>query len=317
VIKVFKTVESVCEIISGYDMSEDMPENGSWLNVIDPTSEEIEKLSQKLNIPPGFLADPLDINERPRIEVGKKNTLILIRIPYFDDSNNSIQFTTIPLGIVLTEGLVITVCSKDSEVIQAFIDDRVKDWSTAKRSRFGLQIFFRTALLYLDYLDRINMDTAAVEEKLQKSMKNEGLVELLNFDKSLVYFAASLRANEIMMEKLQETEMLKICPDDRGLLEDAITENRQAIEMVDIYSNVLSGITDTFASIISNNLNMVMKFLTSVTIILMLPTLLASIYGMNIKLPLQNWPHAFALTMGISVILSIVGIIVFVWRRWF
>jgi magnesium transporter len=156
-----------------------------------------------------------------------------------------------------------------------------------------------------------------VEGKLQKSMKNEGLIELLNFHKSLVYFATSLRANEIMMEKLQEPEMLKICADDRGLLGDAITENRQAIEMADIYSNVLSGITDAFASIISNNLSMVMKFLTSVTIILMLPTLLASIYGMNIKLPLQNWPHAFTLTMGISAILSIVGVIVFVWRKWF
>ena len=316
-ITVFKATESICEIINGYDISEDMPANGSWLNVVDPTSEEIEKLSQKLDIPPEFLADPLDINERPRIEAKKKSTLILIRIPYFGGSNKSIQFITIPLGIVLTEGLVITVCSKDSEVTQAFVDAKVKDWSTAKRSRFILQIFFRTALTYLDHLDRINMDTAAVEEKLQKSMKNEGLIELLNFDKSLVYFAASLRANEIMMEKLQETEMLKICPDDRGLLGDAITENRQAIEMADIYSNVLSGITDAFASIISNNLSMVMKFLTSVTIILMLPTLLASVYGMNIKLPLQNWPHAFALTMGISAILSIVGVIVFVWRKWF
>jgi len=316
-IRIFKITESVWEIIHEDDMDKAMPAKDSWINVVNPSKEEIETLSQKLNIPMDFLADPLDINERPRIEVDEKIMLVLLRTPHFDESSDGIRFTTVPLGIILMEDLVITVCCNENDVVRAFTDGKIRGRPAAKRSRFVLQIFSRTALVYLKYLSQINRETTLVEEKLQGSMKNQELIELLNFEKSLVYFTTSLRANELVMERLRRMEMFKMYPDDEDLLEDVITENKQAIEMANIYSNILSGMMDAFASVISNNLNMVMKFLTSVTIILMLPTLVASIYGMNIKLPLQHWPHAFAVTMGLSVLLSIAGVIVFVKRKWF
>ncbi len=291
-------------------------EEDAWVNVTNPGQEEIRMLNEKLKIPIDFLTSPLDIDERSRIEVEDGNMLILIRTPRLD-SNSDIPFTTVPLGIILTQNMIITLCSDKNDVAQAFISGRVRGWSSAKRSRFVLQIFSRTALVYLNHLKQINKETLLVEDKLQKSMKNEELIELLNSEKSLVYFTTSLRANELVMERLQKTDMLRMYPDDKDLLEDAIIENKQAIEMANIYSNILSGMMDAFASVISNNLNMVMKFLTSVTIILMLPTLIASVYGMNIRLPLQRSPHAFAATMGIAVLLTILGVILFVRRKWF
>jgi len=305
----FKTTESTQNTIQGF-------EEDCWIRVTNPSQEEIEMLNQKLNIPMNFLMSPLDIDERPRIEAEDKNMLVVIRTPRFD-GNNDIQFTTVPLGIILTENMIITLCSSADEVIQAFADGKVRGWSTAKRSRFILQIFSRTALVYLDHLKQINKESSLVESELQKSMKNEEVIELLNFEKSLVYFTTSLRANELVMERLQRTEIFRMHPDDRDLLEDVITENRQAIEMANIYSNILSGMMDAFASLISNNLAVVLKFLTSVTIILMLPTLVASVYGMNVKLPMQNSPHAFAFTMGVSFIVSILAVVIFMKRKWF
>jgi len=307
-VEIFKTEGTSQKVLSEY-------ERDCWINVSSPSEDEIKVLSQDLSIPIEFFMGALDVDERPRIEVEEKNLLLLIRTPHFDDSSE-IQFSTMPLGIIFTDNLMVTICSNKNDVIQAFVNGRIRGWSTAKRSQFLLRIFSRTALVYLDYLKQINKQTLIFEDKLQKSMKNEELIELLNLEKSLVYFTTSLRANEIVMERLQRTEMVKMYPDDVDLLEDAITENRQAIEMANIYSNILSGMMDAFASVISNNLNVVMKFLTSVTILLTLPVIIASIYGMNIKLPLQGWQHAFAFTMGLSVLLSLIGLIIFIKRKW-
>lgn len=308
-IEIFKTMGSMQNIINEY-------EKDSWINVTAPSEDEIRTLSQDLNIPVDFLTSPLDVDERPRIETEDKNTLVLIRTPHFD-KDNDIQFTTVPLGIIFADNILLTVCGSKNDVLQAFINGRARGWSTSKRSQFLLRIFSRTALIYLDYLKQINKQTSEVEDRLEKSMKNEELIELLNFEKSLVYFTTSLRANELVMERLQKTEMIKMYPDDIDLLEDVIIENRQAIEMANIHSNILSGMMDAFASVISNNLNVVMKFLTSVTILLNIPVLVASIYGMNVKLPLQDWSHAFAFTMAISFAISILGVIVFAKRKWF
>ncbi len=308
-IEIFKTMGSMQNIITEY-------EKDSWINVTAPSEDEIRTLSQDLNIPVDFLTSPLDVDERPRIETEDKSTLVLIRTPHFD-KDNDIQFTTIPLGIIFADNILLTVCGSKNDVLQAFINGRIRGWSTAKRSQFLLRIFSRTALIYLDYLKQINKQTSEVEDRLEKSMKNEELIELLNFEKSLVYFTTSLRANELVMERLQKTEMIKMYPDDIDLLEDVIIENRQAIEMANIHSNILSGMMDAFASVISNNLNVVMKFLTSVTILLNIPVLVASVYGMNIKLPLQDWSHAFAFTMSLSFAISILCVIIFAKRRWF
>ncbi|MGQ9608942.1 MAG: magnesium transporter CorA family protein [bacterium] len=308
-IEIFKTMGSMQNIITEY-------EKDSWINVTAPSEDEIRTLSQDLNIPVDFLTSPLDVDERPRIETEDKNTLVIIRTPHFD-KDNDIQFTTVPLGIIFADNILLTVCGSKNDVLQAFINGRIRGWSTSKRSQFLLRIFSRTALIYLDYLKQINKQTSEVEDRLEKSMKNEELIELLNFEKSLVYFTTSLRANELVMERLQKTEMIKMYPDDMDLLEDVIIENRQAIEMANIHSNILSGMMDAFASVISNNLNVVMKFLTSVTILLNIPVLVASIYGMNVKLPLQDWSHAFAFTMAVSFAISILGVIVFAKRKWF
>lgn len=194
---------------------------------------------------------------------------------------------------------LITVCSKDVEVISDFVNGKAKNFFTENRSCFLLQAFLRTALLYLKHLKEINKRTNAIEDELEKAMKNEELIKLLNLEKSLVFFTTSLKSNELMMERLQKTEIVKLDPDDKELLEDVFIENKQAIEMSNVYSNILSGMMDAFASVISNNLNVVLKLLTAVTIILMIPTLIASIYGMNVRLPFQNSPQAFLITIGI------------------
>jgi len=309
-IKIFKTTKE------GLEETREIEKN-CWINFSNPTNGELGKLSEKLNIPLDFLTDPLDVDERARIEMEDKCVLIILRIPHFDEKNLDIPYITLPIGIIFVEDLVITVCSKDVEVISDFINGKAKNFSTENRSRFLLQVFLRTALLYLKHLKEINKRTNAIEDELEKAMKNEELIKLLNLEKSLVFFTTSLKSNELMMERLQKTEIVKLDPDDKELLEDVFIENKQAIEMSNVYSNILSGMMDAFASVISNNLNVVLKLLTAVTIILMIPTLIASIYGMNVRLPFQNSPYAFLITVGISFVLSVMGIFVFIKRRWF
>jgi magnesium transporter len=309
-IKIFKTVKDQLKEIKKF-------EKGCWVNLSNPTNEETEKISRRLKIPMDFLTDPLDVDERARIEVEKKCVLIVLRIPCFEGKNVDIPFTTLPLGIIFVEDLIITICSRDVEIVSDFINGKTKNLSTENRSRFILQIFLRTALLYLKHLKEINRRTTTTEKELHQAMKNEELINLLNIEKSLVFFITSLKSNELMMERLQKSKFVKLDINDQELLEDVIIENRQAIEMTNVYSNILSGMMDAFASVISNNLSVVVKILTSITIILMLPTLVASIYGMNIKLPFQNNPHSFLITIGISFVLSAIGVIFFIRRKWF
>ncbi len=309
-ITIFKTIQNNLQKTNEFDL-------GSWINVESPTSQELEKLSQKLNIPLDFLTDPLDIDERARIEVEDGCILIVLRIPRFDEKEADIQFTTLPLGIIIIQGWVITICFRDTPIILDFILGKVRGFSTQNRSRFILQIFLKAFLLYLNYLKEIDKRSTAVENELHKAMKNEELIKLLNLEKSLVFFITSLKSNELMLKRLQGTEIIKMDSDDKDLLEDVIIENQQALDMSNIYSNILSGMMDAFASVISNNLNVVMKFLTAITIILTIPTLVASIYGMNVKLPFQNSPYAFLITLGISFSLSAIAIVIFIKRKWF
>jgi magnesium transporter len=287
-----------------------------WVRVSGPTPAECEFLSKQLGIPPAFLTDPLDVDERARIEVDEGVTLVIVRIPYFDKDNEEIPYMTLPLGVIFTDECIVTVCSKFVEGFLDFVIGRVKGFSIEHRGRFLLQIFSRAALLYLSYLKEINKRTDSIEGELHKSMRNVELIKLLNLEKSLVFFTTSLRSNEFMMERLQKTA-IRMTEDDKDLLDDVIIENRQAIEMANIYSNILSGMMDAFASVINNNLTLVMKLLTSVTIILMIPTFVSSTFGMNVPLPFQNSSHAFLIVTGISFLLSLIGVIIFWKRRWF
>jgi len=287
-----------------------------WVRVANPTATECEFLSKTLGVPIAFLTDPLDVDERARIEIDEGVTLVIVRIPYFDKDNVDIPYTTLPLGIIFTDECIVTVCSKFVENFLDFVTGRVKNFSIESRGRFLLQIFFRTALLFLSYLKDINKRTDFIEGELHKSMRNVELIKLLNLEKSLVFFTTSLRSNELMMERLQKTG-IRMTEEDKEMLDDVIIENKQGIEMANIYSNILSGMMDAFASVINNNLTLVMKFLTSVTIIFMIPTFVSSTFGMNVQLPFQNAPHAFLIVTGISLMLSLTGVAIFWKRRFF
>ena len=298
-------------------VSIDNIEKDCWVNVSNPGTDELIKLSEDLSIPLDFLTDSLDVDERSRIETENNTTLIILRVPKFDKNNLGVPFSTLPLGIVLTKDVIITVCLWDINKVLDLFKGKTKNLPTENRRRFILHLFHRTAFFYLKYLKEINKKSNEVETELQRSMKNEELIKLLDIEKSLVFFTTSLRSNELMMERLSKIRTLELSEDDNDLLDDIIVDNKQAIEMANIYSNILSGMMDAFASVISNNLTIVMKFLTSVTIILMLPTLVASIYGMNVELPFQHTPHAFFITIGLSFFLSSVGVLIFLKNRWF
>jgi magnesium transporter len=309
-IEIFKTTENNLTRLS-------VPEEDCWLNLTGPTDEEIEQVAQQFELPTDFLSNPLDVNERARFEVEDKKVLIVLRVPHYDETNTTTPFITLPVGIILAKDIVITVCSRPVSVLQDFIQNRIKNLSTATRSRFVLHVFLRTAISFLDHLKEINARTAELESRLNKAMKNAVLLRLLNLEKCLVYFNTSLRANELMMERVQSLGVMKLYEDDKDLLDDVITENRQAIEMAGIYSNILSGMMDAFASIINNNVNVVMKFLTAITIILMIPTLIASIYGMNVPLPFQHSHYAFVIVMAISFFISTMGVLIFIRKKYF
>jgi len=291
-------------------------ESGAWVNVVNPSPVEIAELVTRFTIPSDFLTDPLDVDERARIEREEGNTLILLRTPRREATEADIPFTTLPIGIILTQGLVITISLTEVDVVAEFLNGKVRNFSTGNSTRFVLLLFLRTSLLFLRYLKEINRMTTAIENDLHRALRNVQLIRLLNMEKSLVFFITSLRSNALMLEKFNTSGCLRMNEDDRDIFEEVVIENKQAIEMANIYTSILSGMMDAFASIISNNLNVVIKLLTTVTIILMIPTLVASIYGMNVELPFQHSQFAFLIVIAFSIMVSILGIAVF-WRKEF
>lgn len=291
-------------------------EKGCWINAINPTEQEIQFLVQKLDLDLDFIKDPLDDEERSRIEVEGEHTLIIVDIPIVthDDTGHTI-FDTIPIGMIISSNTFVTICLNENPIFERFIYQKVKGFFTYKKTRFALQLLHTTSTYYLRYLKQINRKTNEIEAELHQSTRNQELFTMLNLEKSLVYFTTSLKANKIVMQKILKGNILKMYEDDEDLLEDVIIENKQAIEMAEVYGNILSGMMNTFASVISNNLNIVMKFLTSITIILSIPTMVSSFYGMNVKhIPLSNMPHAFPMVIGISALLSSTIALIF-WKK--
>ncbi|MGE5631578.1 MAG: magnesium transporter CorA family protein [Caulobacteraceae bacterium] len=295
-IEIFKTIDDKLTAL-------DNIEDGAWINLINPSEAEVQQISEKLKLDPDYIKAALDEEESSRIETDEGVTLIVVDIPLAEANGISSKYITLPLGITITENNIITVCLKENQIIKDFIEKRVKSFYTFKKTRFILQILYRNATKYLLYLKQIDKLSHAIENKLHRSTKNKELIQLLGLEKSLVYFSTSLKANEIVLEKMMRTENVKSYPDDEELLEDTIIENKQAIEMAKIYSDILSGTMDAFASVISNNLNIVMKFLTSVTIVMAIPTMIASFFGMNVHVPLQDNPMAFPIIIAIAVVL--------------
>lgn len=288
-------------------------EKGSWISMINPTEEEIKKVCEATKIKEDFIRYSLDYEEKARIdeEDDDGTTLFIIDVPIIEKEKETENYTTMPLGaIVVRDEYFITVSLKRNIVIDSFEKKRVKAFSTYKKSRFLLQIMYTNASYYLTYLKQINKETEIAESILKNSMKNRELLKLLSLEKSLVYFTTSLKSNELVMEKTLRGKILKLYEEDEDILEDAIIENKQAIEMSKIYSDILNGTMDAYASIISNNLNGVMKFLTSITIILAIPTLIASLWGMNVPVPLQNNPYGFPILAVISVVVTVIAVII-------
>ena len=289
--------------------------NGCWIKAIDPTEEEISQI-EKWGIAPELITYSLDLDEMARVERGDGYTLILLRIPHFQGETHDIPYTTTPIGIIIKDNLIATICRHDSHVIRMLINGKYRGFKTAKRYRFVLYVLLETATRYLTYLREINRSVDKVEDQLQKSTRNRELLELLKFQKSLVYFTTALRSNEVMMERLQRMRMFNQYAEDEDLLEDVRTENQQAIQTTNIQTEILSSTLDTFASIISNNLNAVLKVLTTLTIVVSLPTLVASFFGMNVSLPGEGHPLAFLGIFGFSLLLISIAVFIFFKRDW-
>ncbi|WP_420974721.1 magnesium transporter CorA family protein [Bacillus thuringiensis] len=294
-------------------------QKGCWISVLHPTEEEIQYLVQTLNVDLDFIKDPLDDEERSRIEKEDNNTLIIVDIPTVrhDEEGNSI-YDTIPIGMIVMPDCFVTICLEENPIFERFINQRIKGFYTFKKTRFALQLLYTISTYYLRYLKQINRKTIDLEHQLNQSMKNKEIFTLLGLEKSLVYFTTSLKANKIVIQKLmRNSTFLKMYEDDQDLLEDVLIENKQAIEMAEIYSHILSGMMNTFSSVISNNLNSVMKLLTSITIILSLPTMVSSFFGMNVKVPFEGEAHGFVIVLIICVTLSFTLAFVFWKKRYF
>lgn len=284
-------------------------EKGSWISLVNPSEEEIQEVCENAKIQDGFIRDSLDFEEKARIDTEEDDgtTLFVIDVPIIEKNDENDIYTTMPLGmIVVRDDFFITVSLRENRVIEDFERKKIKDFQTYKKSKIIFQILYLNSSYYLTYLKQINKETEIAEYILKKSMKNKELLKLLNLEKSFVYFTTSLKSNELVMEKTMRGKIIKLYDEDEDILEDAITENRQAIEMVGIYSDILNGTMDAYASIISNNLNGVMKFLTSITIVLAIPTMISSFWGMNVNVPFQNNKFGFPIMIIISIILTLI-----------
>ncbi len=286
---------------------------GVWINLTNPSEAEIKRVCSQINIEEDFIRYPLDIEEQARIDTEDNQILFIIDVPIIEDIKDDKTYTTMPLGVLIVgDDYVVTVSLRRNKVVDAFEKNKIKSFYTYKKTRFLLQILYLNAACYLENLKKINKEQESTVAFLQESMQNKDLMQLLNLQNSLIYITTSLRSNEIVMEKTLRGKILKMYDEDEDILEDAIIENRQAIEMSKTYSDILTSTMDAYSSIISNNLNGVMKVLTSLTVLISVPTLIASIWGMNVKLPFETNPYGFGILLGISIIIAIVT---FIWLR--
>ena len=291
---------------------------GARIHLCDPSEKEVGRVCAQLHIDPDLVRAPLDEEERSRIEQEDDGqTLIIVDTPTVQTEGHSFVYSTIPFGIILTQDNVVTVCLRENALARAFMEGLVKGCSTKKFKRLALQMLYRNASLFLFYLRQVDKASTRVENELHISMKNKELIQMLGLEKSLVYFSTSLKGNEIVLEKLLRMDFVKDYPEDTDLLEDVIIENKQAMEMSSIYRDILSGTMDAFASVISNNLNIVMKLLAAVTIILTVPTIVSSLWGMNVPVPFEHNPFGFWIALGIAGLATFGAFLLARHKKWF
>jgi magnesium transporter len=289
----------------------EQPEVGCWINITPPFSqEELEEISNTYEVPLDFLTDSLDVDERSRYEREDDLRLIVLNTPILNDKVREDEsiYVTVPIGIILTLEHIITISAFENPVLDLFLEDRIKNYNPADEQLFVLQIFEQNVYRFLNCLKNLNLKRNLIEKELSDSLESSKLRQLLSIEKSLVYFVNTLSANDLLKLKMKRTDFLNIRPDEdkMDLFEDIIIDNSQALEMSNVYTNILRSTMDAYASIISNNLNVVIQRLTLVTIILMVPTLVASFFGMNVDLPFKSETSSlsFFVIIGISILIS-------------
>ncbi|MBQ3345163.1 MAG: magnesium transporter CorA family protein [Kiritimatiellae bacterium] len=278
-----------------------------WINLVEPSTTELESVLSYSGVPRDFLTDPLDAGERPRFDWEDEANLLIVHVPMQmprDDEEDAVPYRTVPLGIIFLCQTVITVCSARTQVTTAFLDQIRRVCPPSDKYRFAFRLLWHAGVLFLRYINDIHSRTTALEDELHQSISNEVILKLFQIEKTLVYFTTSLKADTIALARANTARQLTLSEDDRDFLDDALVEYQQALETATIHANILNGTLDTFASLINNNLNNVMKYLTAATILLAVPTLVASVYGMNIGLPFQDHRNAFAIVMGLSGMLA-------------
>ncbi len=300
------------------EMELDRLEKGYWLDIVAPSEDELLEIAAATGIQMDFLSAALDEEEKSRIEVEDDQILILVDIPFFRSNKD---YDTLPLGIIITENGITTVCLEANGVTADFGSHNARLFSTFKKTRFLFQILYKSATLYLKYIRIIIKRTDELEIHLRQSMENNELFNLLDLQKSLTYFSTSLRSNSIVMERLlrlrnasASQHLIKVYEEDEDLLDDVIIEYKQAVEMVEMYSHILNSMMEVFASIISNNLKLFMKFLASVTNLLAIPTLISGLWGMNVHVPFADSPYGFAIVVCLAFVVAI-GSALFLWKR--
>ena len=301
-VRIYKTIDGAIHQIQE-------PEEGCWIALTNPTATEIFEFSEKFDIEVDDLRSPLDEEERSRIEVEDNYTLILVDVPMIEERNDKDWYGTIPLGIILKSEAIITVCKVDTPIINYFVRNKVKEFSTKKKMRFIYQMLFRSAFVYQANLRLIDKKRIEIEERGDGDTSDTDLIELHELESTLVYFATSLRANSIVLERLRRYKRLEQYPEDMELLEDVMVEYQQAIEMTTIYRDVIDGTRELMSSVIDSKLNNVMKYLTSITIVMAIPTIISGIYGMNVGgewMPFAKTPFGFEIISGIILLICII-----------
>lgn len=302
-ISFYKTINGHTENIHEYEV-------GCWINCISPNEDEKEIIIKKFGVEPEFLRSALDEEESSHIDTEENNTLLIIDIPTVQKQEKNLSYSTSPLAIIITEKNVLTVSIKDNPIICEFEEGIVRDVNTNLKTQFVLHMMLRITTKYLQYLKQIDRISDHVEQELRSTMKNKDLIQLLEIEKSLVYFSSSLKSNEITMSKIMRGRIIKLYEEDQDLLEDVLIEVKQAIDMSSTYLNTISSTMDAFSSIISNNLNVIMKVLASITLIMSIPTIISGFYGMNIhahSLPMDDiWWFPFLISLVTMIVAWII-----------
>lgn len=289
----------------------------SWFNLINPSGKEIEQVSQMLKLDANILLNPLDADERSRVELDGEILSVIVNLPLLDEEG---IFDTLPCGLVFPKNNFLTICARDNRIIGSFNKNTAKTFDTRERTHFMLSILYKISQYYLRYLAIINRKTEHIEEQLKQTTNNKELFQLIEIQKSLVYFTTALRDNHLVLEKLVRmtkspatSKVLAFTEDDIDLLEDVIVENKQAIEMVDMHRSILEGMMDGFASIINNNVNQIMKFLAAITIVLSIPTMLGTFWGMNVAVPFSSMTYGFGIVILLSLLATL--LVIFYFRK--